>query len=67
MPLNAMVPLAAVIVGARALTSLFSELFAMGLVNLVDPAEWLKICLLNRDLGNIMSIFPRNTAKRRVH
>ena len=30
-----------------------------GRSNLVDPAESPKICLLNRDLGNILSIFPR--------
>ena len=33
--------------------------------NLVDPAESPKIRLLNRDFGNILSIFPGKTAKHK--
>ena len=34
-----------------------------GRSNLVDPAEWPKIGLLNRDLGSILSVFPRKNSK----
>ena len=34
-----------------------------GRPNLVDPVEWPKFCLLNRDFGNISSIFPRKHSK----
>ena len=34
-----------------------------GRSNLVDPAEWPKICLLNRDFGSILSVFPRKNSK----
>ena len=34
-----------------------------GRSNLVDPAESPKIRLLNRDFGNILSIFPRKNSK----
>ena len=30
---------------------------------LVDPAEWSKIGLLNRDFGSILSVFPRKNSK----
>ena len=36
-----------------------SELFAMGSVQFSYPAESPKICLLNRVLGKLLSIFPR--------
>ena len=38
-----------------------------GRSNLVDPAGPPKICLLNRDFANDLSIFPGKTAKHRVH
>ena len=38
-----------------------------GRSNLVDPAESPKIRLLNRDFGNILSIFLGKIAKHRVH
>ena len=34
-----------------------------GRSNLADPAEWPKICLLNRDFGHILSNFPRKNSK----
>ena len=34
-----------------------------GRSNLVDPAEWPKIGLLNRDFGSILSVFPRKNSK----
>ena len=34
-----------------------------GRSNLVDPAESPKIRLLNRDFGNILSVFPRKNSK----
>ena len=34
-----------------------------GRSNLVDPAEWPKIGLLNRDSGSILSVFPRKNSK----
>ena len=34
-----------------------------GRSNLADPAEWPKIRLLNRDFGNIFSIFPKESSK----
>ena len=38
-----------------------SEPFAIG------PAGWPKIGLLNRDLGRILSVFPRNTRNMSKH
>ena len=38
-----------------------------GRSNLVDRSGWPKIRLLNRDSGNILSIFQGKTAKHRVH
>ena len=36
-----------------------------GRSNLVDPAEWPKTRLLNRDFGNMLSTFPRKNSKMR--
>ena len=41
----------------------FQNCLQWGRSNLVDPAEWPKICLLNRDFGNILSIFPGKNSK----
>ena len=38
-----------------------------GRSNLVDPAEWPKIGLLNGAFGSILSVFPRKNSKLRVH
>ena len=50
-----------------AFSSCFSELFEMGPVQFSRPRGVAEIGLLNRDLGNILSIFPGKTAKHRVH
>ena len=47
----------------KALTLQSPYSFAMGPVQLVDPAEWPKIGLLNRVFGNILSILPRKNSK----
>ena len=38
-----------------------------GRSNLLNPSESPKIRLLNRDFGNILSIFPSKNSKHRVH
>ena len=41
----------------------FQNCLQWGRSNLVDPAESPKVRLLNRDFGNILSIFPRKNSK----
>ena len=41
----------------------FENCLQWGGSNLVDPAEWPKIRLLNQDFGNNSSIFPRKNSK----
>ena len=43
--------------------SFFQNRLQIGRSNLVDPAEWPKSGLLNRDFGSISSVFPRKNSK----
>ena len=44
-------------------TTICQNCLQWGRSNLVDPAEWPKIRLQNRDFGNTLSIFPRKNGK----
>ena len=47
----------------RVMAKSFRTVCKWGRSNLVDRAGWPKICLLNRDLGNILSIFPKKNSE----
>ena len=60
-------PIKAMVLVGISVGCLIQNCLQWGRSNLVDPAESPKIRLLNRDLGDILSIFPGKTAKHRVH